>query len=170
MKKFIISSLAFLFFTYFFIILTEFIFYISISKFKTDLVQNLIFKQTDKIKNIPIENKIIRPLDFFITQEVISLVENNYPNFHISLGGQPNQLVFVCDEEYPVYTMLDQYGFRNKNSDYQRNNNILLIGDSFAFGECVNDDQNIKANLERLNYNVLNFSIGGGSLLCIVNI
>ena len=141
------------------LLFSELAIYLSLTKFKSDQNQNMLFKQNEMTAHIEKKDKIIRPLDFKVSEEFQKIV-NKYGAKYM-LGAQPNKRVFVCDEEYPVYTKLDHLGLRNKNLDYKKKINALIVGDSAAFGECVNDGDNIKGYLNSEGINSLNFSIGG---------
>ena len=84
----------------------------------------------------------------------------------VPLGGQPYEQVHVCDEGYGLITdTMDRMGLRNKDSiwDDVKNINILLVGDSLAFGECTTRQNNISSNLEKSGWLVANLGIGGSS-------
>lgn len=141
------------------LLFSELAIYLSLTKFKSDQNQNMIFKQNEMTAHIEKKDKIVRPIDFLVSEN-FKKIANKYGAKYM-LGAQPNKRVFVCDEEYPVYTKLDHLGLRNNNSDYKKKINALIVGDSAAFGECVNDGDNIKGYLNSEGVNALNFSIGG---------
>ena len=71
-----------------------------------------------------------------------------------------NSRSFLCDEGYGlVKYKTDKFGFRNKNEIYENSLDIILVGDSFAHGACVEDEHSI-GNILNRNFNVLNLSIG----------
>ncbi len=80
-----------------------------------------------------------------------------------------NSLIFNCNEN-GYYTMWnsDLYGFNNPKSVWNDidNEKILLLGDSFTAGECVNEEDNIAGNL-RINFDkkVINLGVGGNGPL-----
>ena len=66
----------------------------------------------------------------------------------------------------------DKYGFKNKNSIYDKKIRIIISGDSFAHGECENENTDI-AGFLRNNYriNTANFGISGsGPLLSLATL
>lgn len=80
------------------------------------------------------------------------------------LAPNPNTRLYFCNEGYGLirYTS-DRLGFRNPDKVWDKDGvDMVLIGDSFAHGACVADDQTISAVLgERLN--VINLgTIGNG--------
>ena len=82
----------------------------------------------------------------------------------LPLGLQPNSKVFICDEGYGLIKFkTDKYGFRNNNSVWDKkkfNNSIIIIGDSFAAGHCLQDDFTIN-NILNKNINTINVSSAG---------
>ena len=77
------------------------------------------------------------------------------------LAPQPNTAVYYCNEGYGLlkYTT-DKYGFRNKASVWNKHADIVLIGDSFTHGACLEHDQTIVGALEA-TLNVVNLGTGG---------
>lgn len=64
----------------------------------------------------------------------------------LPLGAQPNKNLSYCNEGYGFvkYTS-DRYGFRNTDSNWDSEVDILLIGDSFIEGACVPEGNHISA-------------------------
>ena len=58
----------------------------------------------------------------------------------IYLSGFKNSLTISCNENgYYAIDKSDRYGFNNEDSLWDQDNiDILVIGDSYAYGECVN--------------------------------
>ncbi len=74
----------------------------------------------------------------------------------------------MCDEGYGLITYKsDRFGLRNSDKKWSKinqNNNIFIIGDSFAQGQCVPENSTIKSNLENLTgENTLNLGMGGNT-------
>lgn len=73
------------------------------------------------------------------------------------LSGISNKYTLFCNEtgKYIYYTS-DKHGFRNKNDNYLKKIDAILIGNSFAHGACVEEDisyhLNKKVNLINLGY------------------
>ena len=84
------------------------------------------------------------------------------------LSGISTSKTILCNENgyYVIYNS-DRFGFNN--SDEEWNNyefEYLIIGDSFAMGECVNTEDNIASVLKKLtNKSVINLGQGGNGPL-----
>ena len=80
-----------------------------------------------------------------------------------------NSNMILCNEAgYYSKWNSDKYGFNNDDTAWSSNKkNIILVGDSFVEGNCVNRIDNINSGLKKLNnkYNFINFGIGGSSLI-----
>ena len=70
-----------------------------------------------------------------------------------------------CNENgyYSKY-LSDRYGYNNPDSEWNKDKHILLIGDSFVNGSCVNEIDTISSNLRNLinkkDIGVLNLGVG----------
>ena len=89
--------------------------------------------------------------------------KNIYP-----LGAISNKITVYCNEsgQWAIYES-DEHGFNNPRGLYVENNvDIMLTGDSFAEGACVNPDETIAAVLRESGLNIISLGKGGnGSLL-----
>mgnify|MGYP000535902427 CR=1 FL=1 len=89
--------------------------------------------------------------------------ENIYP-----LGAISNKTTVYCNEsgEWTIFES-DEHRFNNPKGLYLKNNiDIMLTGDSFAEGACVNPNESIAAILRESGINVISLGKGGnGSLL-----
>ena len=86
----------------------------------------------------------------------------------LPLGGISNHINWMCNEsDKNILYKADKYGFNNNNHNYlDKNIDLVLIGDSFIFGECVERNENISSNLRKMGINSLNFGmVGHGPLL-----
>ena len=96
------------------------------------------------------------------------LVNKNYDNIFLPLSGLSNSETIHCNENgyYSIYQS-DRYGFNNPDSEWDKKEiEYLLVGDSFAHGECVNRPNDISSVLRNLsNKSVLNLGIGGNGPL-----
>ncbi len=85
-----------------------------------------------------------------------------------SLAGVSNAKTLMCNEN-GYYSMFqsDRYGFRNPDNEWdKKENEYLIVGDSFAFGSCVNKPNDIASNLRSLsNKSVLNLGYAGNGPL-----
>ena len=92
------------------------------------------------------------------------LIEGNpiLPFGHIS-----NSRIILCNENgFWLNYVSDKYGFNNPNSIYDKGNiDIVIIGDSYAEGYCVQNDENISSQLNKLKYNVINLGKSGNGPL-----
>jgi hypothetical protein len=117
-----------------------------------------IFK--DLKKNDPKIVPLIYPTTF----------EENNGLKYFSLSGLANRKTIHCNENgyYSIYQS-DRFGFNNPNKEWDKETiELLLIGDSFAHGACVNEPNTISGNLRKLNKNingVLNLGISGNGPL-----
>jgi len=76
------------------------------------------------------------------------------------LAPQPTTDVYYCNEGYGLLKYrTDKFGFRNQESVWNRHADIVLIGDSFTHGACVENDQTIVGALEA-TLNVVNLGTG----------
>lgn len=98
------------------------------------------------------------------------LVVKVNPSYHFltnsplrPMSGISNSETLYCNENgYYVFYDSDRYGFRNINLNWDDKIEIMVLGDSFAQGACVNDDRLIS---NQLNYKVINTSyVGMGPL------
>lgn len=86
------------------------------------------------------------------------------------LSGVSNRVTIDCNENgYFSKFISDRFGFNNakdKNWDL-KNIDLLLVGDSFANGACVNYKDTISGNLESIekNLKIVNISKGGNGPL-----
>ena len=84
------------------------------------------------------------------------------------LSGISNSKTINCNENgYFSVHKSDRYGFNNPDSEWDEENiEYLLVGDSFAYGACVNPPDDISNVLRILsNRKVLNIAYGGNGPL-----
>ena len=79
----------------------------------------------------------------------------------ISLGGISNVDTVYCNElgQYVTYRS-DRYGFNNYDYVHDKEIDAVLIGDSFAQGACVKQNESIMGNLNRMG--LATISLGRG--------
>ncbi len=66
------------------------------------------------------------------------------------LGPQPNTKIYFCNEGYGMIKYkTDRYGFRNEDSVWDHPVEVALVGDSFAHGACVPEEQSIQSILSQ---------------------
>lgn len=122
---------------------------------------------------------------YFEAQEIISSLSNKQYYFSPTLlfennkfknlafkkniilpGSLLSQSNLNCDEGYGLIKINnDRFGFRNKDIYWDEISKIdlILIGDSFGFGVCVNEEENISGVLTKQGIRTLNLSIPGNS-------
>jgi len=145
-------------------------FFVNISKI------NYVNKEPDKIEgkriieeDIPLRRKAInngmKPIIYPEKVREQFLKKGIYP-----IGSVPNIRNYYCNEGYGlVQFKSDQIGLRNPDDVWTRKNlsssKIILIGDSFTYGACVDEKDSIAGKLreEFKNKNIINLAMGGNS-------
>ena len=81
----------------------------------------------------------------------------------LPLGGVSHQRVLVCNETgHWVYTQTDEHGFNNTEGSFSSVPiDALLIGDSYAFGECVEQTNTIAGYLRGKKVKTVSLGYGG---------
>ena len=83
------------------------------------------------------------------------------------LGASPRKKSLVCsDEGYgDLFVTTDRLGFRNSDEVWEEyhSTDVVLVGDSMVFGECVGDDYTIAARLNRNGLRTVSLGMGGNS-------
>lgn len=79
------------------------------------------------------------------------------------LAPQPHSDLYLCNEGYGlVRYKSDRFGFRNPDQAWENDVDVVIIGDSFVHGACVEDADTIAAHL-RPRFNVLNLGTIGNN-------
>ena len=85
-----------------------------------------------------------------------------------ALSGMSNSETIFCNENgyYNIYQS-DRYGFNNPDDEWDKKQiEYLLVGDSFAQGQCVNRPNDISSVLRNLsNKSILNLGMAGNGPL-----
>ena len=82
------------------------------------------------------------------------------------LSQVSNKRILVCNEKDWVIIDTDRYGFNNLDSSWDQEVDFVVIGDSFAFGFCVDSKNNFVSNLSSFsNLNGINLGQGGNGPL-----
>ena len=86
----------------------------------------------------------------------------------------PNSVTFGCNEgdqrEFPIWRT-DRYGYNNDDTVYAFPKQILIVGDSFAQGSCVHQEENTAGVLRRNGYPAYSTGVGGfGPILMLSTI
>ena len=86
---------------------------------------------------------------------VVSIPPKNFfkdNNNILPLSGISNSQTINCNENgyYSIFQS-DRYGFNNDDNQWDKDYfEYILIGDSFAYGSCVNREENIAGNLSKI--------------------
>ena len=126
------------------------------------------------------QHKIENNFDLRTAMEVVSDMRKEgkeaYPNLvnwypgtaesFIPLGGIFNVDTVLCNElgQYVVYRS-DRYGFNNYDYVYDKEIDAVLIGDSFTQGACVQQNESIMGNLNRMGLATISLGKGGNGPL-----
>lgn len=81
------------------------------------------------------------------------------------IAGPPNKKTYYCNEGYGLVTYKsDRFGFRNQDSKWDKEVEVLFIGDSFVQGGCVDDESTIPQLFEyKTGCNTLGLGIDGNN-------
>lgn len=104
---------------------------------------------------------IFRPHSFNYSYKLKNI---SFEEEGIVVGALPFQKAYVCSEGYgTILENLDRMGFRNSDLIWEKIDEIevMLIGDSMVFGECVKRNQTISDKL--ISNGILTVSLGIGS-------
>ena len=82
------------------------------------------------------------------------------------LAGLSKKKTIFCNEkdEFALY-LSDRYGFNNNDKLWDDKVQIILMGDSFGHGACVNTEESIAGKLNENNISTLNISYSGNGPL-----
>ncbi len=155
---FFISIIAILLGFYFFEIYNA---YLKINEFNSKIEKKNkskieVYKENKKINDSTIIG--FHPFAYLKDEK------NFLPLTHISKSN-----IIQCKEEnYYSKFISDRYGLNNNDHVWDKNiTKILLVGDSYVEGSCVNRIDNINSGLQKLNksYNFINLGIAGTSII-----
>ena len=97
----------------------------------------------------------------------INLKDYSYKDI-FPLSGISKSTVVFCNEsgEYSIYQS-DRYGFNNPDINYDNNTKerVMLIGDSFVHGACVDQEDTLSSQLNKVNIPSFSISYGGNGPL-----
>ena len=84
----------------------------------------------------------------------------------LPLSGISNQITIYCNElgffsEYKS----DRYGLNNPDKVWDNNPSVIVLGDSYAHGACLNEPNTIVGNMRKNNRTIGNISYGGNGPL-----
>ena len=137
-----------------------------------EIILNKYYIDKNKYKISKIEfynSRIVNDEDYRIFLPPKNFIKNNY-NFDshdfFPLSLNRNKKIIVCNENnFWLVQNTDKYGFINRDEDWDRQNDIIFVGDSYAQGQCVKNNENFKYLFEKENINILNLGIGGSGTL-----
>ena len=93
------------------------------------------------------------------------------PQLHVDqtvyyLTNPGDATIVYCDENgfWTIYET-DENGFRNPDKKVNERVDFVFIGDSFAEGACVHDEDTFAGNFRKQGYSVLNLGRGGSGPL-----
>ena len=89
----------------------------------------------------------------------------------IPFRGPINSKTMSCAEEGKYnLTKSDKYGFKNSNDIYKKKINTILLGDSFAEGDCQDTKNDVAGHLSKKGFQTANFGVVGTSVLVSLGI
>ncbi len=97
----------------------------------------------------------------------LNYLSKNYKNF-LPLSGVSNAKTIYCNENgYMSIDKTDRFGFNNPDDEWDKKKiDILIVGDSFAQGACVNRPNDIASVIRKFSKkNVINIGVGGNGPL-----
>jgi len=139
----------------------------GISIFSLELLLSLVYDTRDRLQVVMDLNEDgIQAYPNFIPSHPLVIESNGFffDEREIYPLGGPSEITNVhCNESgYWVTFNSDEYGFNNPKELFSENDiDIMLVGDSFSEGTCVNQDQTLSASLRRLFKNKA-ISLGKG--------
>jgi len=136
---------------------------------KIELYQKKTGKHFDTRKRIEIYDELKKEKNVGIVYAGIVYFNEKKMNI-FPLSGLSNVETIYCNESgYFALYESDRYGFNNPDEEWDKKiTNYLLVGDSYGNGACVDYDNNIAANLKKLNTNnisIINLSYGNNGPL-----
>lgn len=179
-KRYVFISTLFLFFSIFSFFLNNKIrlnifiifFFTYISILVVELILIKFDNNENKYKYSKInfyENKILDDPNYRIFLPPKYFININYDfkdlNF-FPLSLNRNKKIIVCNEnDFWLVQNTDLFGFINKNKDWDEQIDAVFLGDSYAQGQCVRNNENLKSLFEKKDLNILNLAIGGNGPL-----
>ena len=84
---------------------------------------------------------------------------------YYAFGGVPNSKILFCNDsgKYQIFES-DRYGFNNPDIIWEKNIDLVLLGDSYIMGHCIDQEKTISNTLNK-SFNTLNLSYSMGGTL-----
>jgi hypothetical protein len=160
----------------------KFLFYFFLIFFLIYFIESLIifFNFYNEKKNYVINKGLKNGTNYRLelakklnSNEILTIhPSNNFKDFNerniLPLAGVANKKTYFCNNAGFVSAYLsDRYGFNNKDYIYEENKlDLIIIGDSFIHGACVNQENTISEKLNnKFGIKTINFSYGGNGPL-----
>ena len=85
--------------------------------------------------------------------------------------GPINKLTVSCGEDLK-YRLInnDSLGFKNPNDVYQKDIDLVILGDSYAEGLCMDENNDTSGHLRSFGINTINFGVTGSGPLVSLGI
>lgn len=84
----------------------------------------------------------------------------------LPLGGISHVSTILCNERgRPVRYQSGEYGFRNSDKLHTKRKGVVLLGDSFTQGFCVDDESHFSTAIRKEGYPTWNFGSSGNGPL-----
>lgn len=171
-KKIFFYTLTFIiiYTTLFFLNFFSFRYYLNSDNENNEARKKYISYRSESLKKI--SSKKYKPITFpkyFHQKEIRDKFVNNF----IPFNSVPYRNVYLCDEGYGmVKYKSDRFGFRNNDENWNNLNykfKIMIVGDSFAQGQCVKNEFYINTILKKKFKNQVNIynlgSAGNGTAI-----
>lgn len=115
-----------------------------------------VFKEMEK-KNKKLATASVTP-SAFLRDDNINI---------LPLSGLSNSLTLNCNENgYYSTFKSDKYGFNNPNEIWENKKlDLVLLGDSFVMGNCVNKPNDLKSTLKKNFNSIINLGYSGNGPL-----
>lgn len=161
-------------FYFFILLLTPWILEILVINLKSNLQSKSLPLPFEK--SLQISNERNEKIIFFLKNNYSPMYYVNagieYTDYYLNLlnkykfipvGSFPNKKTFFCDEGYGFINFeTDHLGLRNPKDEWSKSYpyDIIIIGDSYIHGACVNNNKDISGILRRNGRQVLNLGLG----------
>ena len=167
MKKIFFYTIIFIFIytIAFFLNFFSFRHYLNSDNDNNEARKRYIAYRTENLKKISLEK--YKPITFpkyFHQKEIRKKFVTNF----IPFNSVPYRNVFLCDEGYGMIKYKsDRFGFRNNDKNWDnllQGFKIMIVGDSFAQGQCVHDKyyiNNILSTKFSKKVNIYNLASAG---------